>query len=129
MLALNEIEKTPDQIDVLVGANIKRIRLTCSMTQEFVANQMGITFQQFQKYESARNRISASRLKHLSDVLQCSILDFYDGADELIDKGQFLVKMPTAEEQNLLVLYRKIGSLQQRHVTNLIRGLAQSMKK
>ena len=54
--------KTPDPIDVEVGAKIKARRRLLGMSQDGLANILGVTFQQVQKYEKGTNRISSSRL-------------------------------------------------------------------
>jgi transcriptional regulator with XRE-family HTH domain len=57
-------------------------RLMIKMTQEKLAAQLGLTFQQVQKYEKGVNRISASRLREMSHVLQVPVQFFFDGLPE-----------------------------------------------
>ena len=52
------------------------------MSQEALANQLGLTFQQVQKYEKGRNRISASRLQQMCQILQVPVPFFFDGAPQ-----------------------------------------------
>jgi len=61
-------------------------RLMLDMTQTDLADGLGLTFQQVQKYEKGANRIGASRLQHIADILQVPISFFFDGA---IDTGEF----------------------------------------
>lgn len=70
-------------IDILVGSNVKLRRSQISMSQTELANMLGITFQQVQKYEKGSNRIGASRLYIISQLLNCSVLDLYDGIDDI----------------------------------------------
>jgi len=58
-------------------------RLMIKMTQEKLAAQLGLTFQQVQKYEKGVNRISASRLREMSHVLQVPVQFFFDGLPEV----------------------------------------------
>ncbi len=63
----------PDPVDVMVGGRIKLRRTLMGMSQERLADALGLTFQQVQKYERGANRVSASRLKHIADALDVSI--------------------------------------------------------
>jgi transcriptional regulator with XRE-family HTH domain len=69
----------PDPIDVHVGMRIRTRRLLVGMNQETLAQALGLTFQQVQKYEGGTNRVSASRLKHIAGILQVPVGYFYDG--------------------------------------------------
>ncbi|MBF0562754.1 MAG: helix-turn-helix transcriptional regulator [Alphaproteobacteria bacterium] len=60
---------TPDPVDVHVGRRLRLRREILRLSQEQVANAIGVTFQQIQKYEQGRNRISSSRLFDISNVL------------------------------------------------------------
>ena len=66
--------------DKHVGARVRMRRLVLDMSQVDVANALGLTFQQVQKYEKGTNRISASRLQHLSQILQVPVPFFFEGA-------------------------------------------------
>src|SRR5450631_561200 len=55
-------------------------RLMLSMSQQKLGDALGLTFQQVQKYEKGANRISASRLQHVSQILQVPVVFFFDGA-------------------------------------------------
>ena len=69
----------PDPIDVYVGGQIRTRRLLLGMNQEELAQRLGLTFQQVQKYESGANRVSASRLSEIADVLGVSVEYFFGG--------------------------------------------------
>lgn len=79
--------KRPHNTDVIVGANVRRIRMQRQVSQETLAAKLGVSFQQVQKYEKGTNRVSASRLQQIADALQCQLLDLFDG----------VVSSPTAE--------------------------------
>jgi transcriptional regulator with XRE-family HTH domain len=74
----NEIDPT----DRYVGSRVRMRRMLLRMSQEKVGDALGVTFQQQQKYEKGINRISASRLQHLSQILRVPISFFFDGAPE-----------------------------------------------
>jgi transcriptional regulator with XRE-family HTH domain len=67
-------------IDKYVGSRARMRRLMLDMSQADIANALGLTFQQVQKYEKGTNRISASRLQHLSQILQVPVPFFFEGA-------------------------------------------------
>lgn len=68
----------PNPIDVHVGARLRLRRTLLGLSQEKLGDAVGITFQQLQKYERGSNRISASRLFNLAQVLQVSVAFFFD---------------------------------------------------
>ena len=68
----------PDPIDIHVGKRIKLRRTLLHISQEQLASDIGVTFQQVQKYESGHNRVSASRLFDISRVLNCPIAYFFE---------------------------------------------------
>lgn len=75
--------KYPHEIDSHIGKRVRLRRKLLKMNQTEVASLVGVTFQQFQKYEAGTNRISASRLFVLAQVLGVSINFFYEGFDKL----------------------------------------------
>lgn len=72
----------PNPIDVHVGIQLKKRRILLGLSQERLADELGITFQQVQKYEKGYNRIGASRLWDLAQVLGVSVAYFYEDLDE-----------------------------------------------
>jgi transcriptional regulator with XRE-family HTH domain len=66
--------------DKHVGARVRMRRLMLDMSQSQLGNALGLTFQQVQKYEKGSNRISASRLQHISQILQVPVPFFFEGA-------------------------------------------------
>jgi transcriptional regulator with XRE-family HTH domain len=67
--------------DVEVGRRIRARRLECWLTQQELAQGLGVSFQQVQKYEKGANRISAGRLLAICNLLQVPITFFYDSAE------------------------------------------------
>ena len=70
--------KTANAIDSYVGARIRMRRQLLGMSQERLGEQIGVTFQQVQKYEKGINRIGASRLQRIAEVLQTSPSFFFE---------------------------------------------------
>ncbi|MGE5504897.1 MAG: helix-turn-helix domain-containing protein [Actinomycetota bacterium] len=70
--------RKPDPVDAHVGFRIRQRRMHLGMSQEKLANALGVTFQQVQKYESGANRIGASRLWDISQVLDAPAAFFFD---------------------------------------------------
>jgi transcriptional regulator with XRE-family HTH domain len=67
----------PNPIDVHVGKRVRMRRLLLGMNQETLANALGLTFQQVQKYEGGANRVSASRLAAMAEILKVPISFFF----------------------------------------------------
>ena len=68
-------------VDVHVGKRIRHRRWLTGMTQQQLAEQVGIKFQQIQKYETGANRVSASRLWDIADSLTVPVSFFFEGLD------------------------------------------------
>jgi transcriptional regulator with XRE-family HTH domain len=69
-------EKSP--IDQHVGSRIRMRRRMLSLSQTELGSQLGITFQQVQKYEKGANRVAASRLQHMADILKVPVPFFFE---------------------------------------------------
>ena len=69
--------KTPNAIDTYVGSRVRMRRQLLGLSQERLADQIGVTFQQVQKYEKGLNRIGASRLQRIAEVLSTSPSFFF----------------------------------------------------
>src|ERR1700680_2298696 len=72
--------KTPNPTDKYVGARIRMRRLMLGMSQTALAQGLGLTFQQIQKYEKGVNRIGASRLQQIAHILRVPVEFFFEGA-------------------------------------------------
>ena len=72
----------PHPVDVHVGKRIRHRRWLVGMTQQQLAEHVGIKFQQIQKYETVANRVSASRLWDISDALDVPVSFFFEGFEE-----------------------------------------------
>jgi transcriptional regulator with XRE-family HTH domain len=74
------IKKAPNPIDKHVGSRVRMRRMMLSMSQEKLGDALGLTFQQVQKYEKGTNRIGASRLQQIAQILQVPVSFFFEGA-------------------------------------------------
>jgi transcriptional regulator with XRE-family HTH domain len=81
--------KVPNPIDAYVGSRVRMRRLMLGMSQERLAEQIGVTFQQVQKYEKGTNRIGASRLQAIASVLAVPVAFFFqqDNTQPLATEG------------------------------------------
>ena len=73
-------KKAPSPIDKHVGSRVRMRRIMLAMSQEHLADALGVTYQQVQKNEKGANRIGASRLQQLSEILQVPVAFFFEGA-------------------------------------------------
>ncbi len=93
----------PNPVDVHVGGRVRQRRLLLGMSQTNLGDALGLTFQQVQKYESGANRVGASRLFHLSQILDVSIEYFFgdmpaDVAAKSPAHWRSSVKKPVSDE-------------------------------
>ncbi|HET9904430.1 MAG TPA: helix-turn-helix transcriptional regulator [Xanthobacteraceae bacterium] len=80
-------KKAPNPIDRHVGSRVRMRRMMMNMSQEKLGDALGLTFQQVQKYEKGTNRIGASRLQQISDILKVPVSFFFEGAPGLAPAG------------------------------------------
>ncbi len=117
-------------VDLHVGKRLRHRRWMTGMTQQQLANAVGIKFQQIQKYESGANRISASRLYDLSQALDIEVSFFFEGLNE--DKevnGQTGLKPDLFTDKETLELVRAYYALEEtprRRLLELTKALSQS---
>lgn len=90
-------------VDIHVGKALKSLRVLRGLTQTDVANDLGISFQQVQKYELGRNRISASKLFDAAHLLQVEVGYFFAGLD---NPGVDTLSPQTPEEAKALGLFK-----------------------
>ncbi len=116
-------------VDVHVGKRIRHRRWLVGMTQQQLAEQVGIKFQQIQKYETGANRVSASRLWDIADALDVQVSFFFEGletsenatpADETIPADL----MGDKEALDLVRSYYAIPENQRRRLFELARVLS-----
>src|ERR1700727_2371498 len=71
----------PQSLDKVVGRNVRVHRLAKGMSQTDLANELGITFQQIQKYEKGTNRVGSGRLFQIAALLEVPVTAFFEGGD------------------------------------------------
>jgi transcriptional regulator with XRE-family HTH domain len=81
-------KKSPNPTDKYVGSRVRMRRLMLSMSQEKLGEKLGLTFQQVQKYEKGTNRIGASRLQHISQILKVPVSFFFEGVSGASKQGE-----------------------------------------
>jgi transcriptional regulator with XRE-family HTH domain len=124
-----------NDIDRAVGAQIRYQRILLGLSQQNVGDQLGLTFQQLQKYELGTNRVSASRLVHLSMILRVPISFFFETVRVVSDPQsppneesstqppEGVMSKPEAVE--LIGAYYQIESAKERNAAfGLIRAMA-----
>ncbi|SHJ03044.1 transcriptional regulator, XRE family [Shimia gijangensis] len=114
-------------VDVHVGKRIRQRRWLTGMTQQQLAEHVGIKFQQIQKYETGANRVSASRLWDISDALEVPVSFFFEGidAEQVEAKGNVPADlMGDKEALDLVRSYYSIPENQRRRLFELARVLS-----
>src|SRR5262245_27730745 len=84
----------PNLVDKHVGSRVRMRRMMLGMSQEKLGDGLGLTFQQVQKYEKRANRIGASRLQHISHILQIPVPFFFEGAPHLPGQPEGIAAAP-----------------------------------
>jgi transcriptional regulator with XRE-family HTH domain len=83
--------KGSDSIDRIVGRNIRIYRLQKGLTQTGLADELGLTFQQVQKYEKGTNRVGSGRLLKIATFLGVPVTALFKGSDEMADTDKQLI--------------------------------------
>jgi transcriptional regulator with XRE-family HTH domain len=128
----------PNPVDVHVGLRVRLRRKALKISQEKLAESLGLTFQQVQKYERGSNRISASKLYEIARALRAPIAWFFEGLTDPVEGGVESAAEPeaasrihdfllTREGVDLASLFPKLpeGSVRRR-IVELVRALAEA---
>jgi len=129
------VKKSPNPADKHVGSRVRMRRLMCDMSQTILADALGVTFQQVQKYEKGTNRISASRLQQMARVLQVSVPFFFEGLPSYSSKTRgpadalslsyVSTFLTTSDGLKLIKAYSQIKSRElQRRIVYLVEAIA-----
>lgn len=108
----------PDDIDRLVGLKVREARLAKGLSQVQVANAIGVTFQQIQKYEKGTNRMSSSRLYQFSKFVEVKLEFFFSDAP---------MNNTVAENGNFLKDYAKLSPKQRAAIAKMTKELANAI--
>ncbi|MEH3144478.1 MAG: helix-turn-helix transcriptional regulator [Methylobacterium frigidaeris] len=128
------MKKAPDPVDRYVGHRVRVRRLLVGVSQERLGDALGVTFQQVQKYEKGANRISASRLQQIAEMLGVPVSFFYEGAPraETTEEanggngldGQANNMFWTSQDLQLVRAFQRIGDSQiRRRIISLVEAL------
>jgi len=124
-----------NDIDLYVGKRLRRRRRLLGLTQQALAEQVGIRFQQIQKYECGANRVSASRLFELSEAMSVPVQHFYEGLsphDPVTGTPHKGVLAPDIlskkETMDLVRAYYSMGETPRKHLLDLAKSLEASAK-
>lgn len=88
-------------IDEVVGRNIRIHRLAKGLSQTNLANELGLTFQQIQKYEKGTNRVGSGRLYQIASILGVDLMSLFEGSEGAKHKSKSSVFDLLAEPQSL----------------------------
>lgn len=88
-------KKSPNPTDQYVGSRVRMRRTMLKMSQEKLGDELGLTFQQVQKYEKGTNRIGASRLQAISQILGVPVSFFFDGGPQLAGPSRKTAEAPS----------------------------------
>ena len=127
------MDESPNPIDVHVGDRVRRRRRALGVSQEQLADKLGLTFQQVQKYERGANRVSASKLYQIASALQASVAYFFEGLPDPV-RGQgvaengavaFVHDLPLTPEERLFAAY--LSQIESKQVRKRLLELAKSL--
>ena len=114
-----------DKRDAEVGMRVRSRRLECRMSQTDLADKIGITFQQVQKYEKGVNRIGAGRLQRIAEILGVPVSEFFATSASTPSAGNLYELVDTASALRLLRAYARIPNPQVKQaVTVLVEKIA-----
>ncbi|MDF1728329.1 MAG: helix-turn-helix transcriptional regulator [Sulfitobacter sp.] len=117
------------KVDIHVGKRIRQRRWLTGMTQQKLAELVGIKFQQIQKYETGANRVSASRLWDIAAALGVNVTFFFEGMDAKEEPASTNSDFPRdvmgdKEAMDLIRSYYAIPESQRRRLFELARVLS-----
>lgn len=133
---MSDNKKSPNPVDIHVGARIRLRRNMIGLSQERLGESLGITFQQIQKYEKGMNRVGASRLQAIANILNVPVTFFFDdmpgqsddprGFDEENETTYVVGFLNSSEGIQLARAFAKIGDAKiRRKILDLVRTLGQ----
>lgn len=124
-----------NDIDLHVGKRLRRRRRLLGLTQQNLANEVGIRFQQIQKYECGANRVSAARLFELSEALSVPVQYFYEGLSERdhpnsVFDSEILAPdvLSKKETMDLVRAYYGMDEGPRKHLLDLAKSLQEATK-
>jgi transcriptional regulator with XRE-family HTH domain len=114
--------------DVEIGRKIRALRLERGLSQSGLAEGIGLTFQQVQKYEKGANRVSAGRLQQISDMLNVPVMFFYGGMGARAKKDPQPSGLAFLQTKGALRLMRAYTEITSRTTKYALVVLAESLR-
>ncbi len=132
-IASKDDRAAADPVDGHVGARIRQVRRARGVNQEQLAQSLGLTYQQVQKYERAANRVSASKLYQIARLLETPVSTFFEGLEAPDVQAAANPPAPdltaflqTAESSDIALWFPQIRTARQRkRVAELIRSMVE----
>lgn len=118
------VKKAPRPADVAIGTAIRARRLAKGISQEKLAEKIGVTFQQVQKYEKGTNRVGGSRLMQIADALGVKAVSLLPDAGDAVTQAHphaDILEMPDVIE--LLTAYRDLPKSMKAAAVRMIRAM------
>ncbi len=126
--------KAPNPVDKYVGSRVRMRRIMLGMSQEKLGEALGLTFQQVQKYEKGTNRVGASRIQQISEILQVPVSFLFEGSpgatdakpnSEAISPAYVSDFLATSEGLALTRAFTRIGDAKlRRSIVELVEQIA-----
>ena len=130
-IATTPVKKVPKLVDTFVGNRVRMRRLMLGMSQTTLADAIGLTFQQVQKYEKGTNRMGASRLQQIAAFLSVPVTFFFEGSPDQFRSNaktqpDFVSEfLATSDGLALIRAYIRLSSRALQHsVVALVEGIA-----
>jgi transcriptional regulator with XRE-family HTH domain len=123
--------EVPSPVDVHVGSKVKQRRIVLGMSQDKLAKELGLTFQQVQKYERGTNRIGASRLHDMSRILTVPVSFFFEDMNNPVgfaEQGQENFAANPLDKRETLELirayYRIVDPTVRKRIFDMVKAIA-----
>ena len=129
------MSKAPNPVDKYVGSRVRMRRIMLGMSQEKLGEALGLTFQQVQKYEKGTNRVGASRIQQIAEILQVPVSFLFEGGPsgtpgangfaEVASPSYFSYFLATSEGLALTKAFTRItDSKLRRSIVDLVEQIA-----
>ena len=116
-----QLSKRTAEADKRVGACVRAARVKAGLSQSKLAAELGITFQQLQKYEKGKNRIAVSTLLLIADALSLTVQSFFDSVERQATNAADWPDLLTKENIRLIRAFSNIGDAEvRRRIMGLI---------
>lgn len=131
----------PDERDRMIGLRVKAYREIAGFNQSELGEAVGVTFQQIQKYENGKNKVSVSRLIDMCKILKITLMDFLQGLGDVENaqiiavsdiKQDKIIQDPerNKEIKELLKIYNSVDTVgDRREILNVLKALSDAKRK